>query len=886
MKTLLMMSLTGGALALLVMLLRTLLGKKLHPRLIYLLWLPVLLSLLIPLRLESPISFRNAPAVRYVEQIVSTRMEAPIVSDDVLSTWTDEMPDDVSADTSVSMGTLPGGETVVEVQQTVRENPKEPLFDLRMDAWDILAIVWLLGAAVTGAYIVFVNFRFRARVRRSRKPLAVPWILTRQMGKTKVYVSKVVPSPCLIGLFAPFIVVTPQAIEEENRLVHVLTHERMHKAQLDPLWSLLRTAALILHWFNPIVWIAASLSRSDCENACDALTIRAIGEEQRVDYGKTLLSFLRAKPTATALINTATTMAQSRRQIRRRISLIAKKQRYAWLAAVLAVVLTLTGCALTMTAPEATKTPESPSVQPTESPAASPEPVETPEYVIKDETLRNFAANYEQALKPYVADFDIWEEFDILQQYPQLEGCELYGRINEEGDAYILATLPALQKADVYQDIYLGAWQETTADDELTYKIARIGVLGEPGDYTEVQLDAYELSDVLVADAVNGVKDTLIIVPEGSDHILCELHTVSSLRAELFIRNAYPGATFIMPESGAYLTVPMLNSATMQATGWSTALQCYLPVEEDLIRNLEFEPIDEKELKDFWEDVDCMSLISYHPDGKGENYIYLCSDRLIRYEDHSITGVCAQDVYYERFNGIISETFGIDPFFYIHCKAFNSPENVQVKMATLSFPNYETGEMLTQTLSRTDAQKLLDQLQMLVFEPDDILVGGTGCPFGGILTLRTSECEYTFHVATDSCGVLCYEGNIYLDYGDQKDLFEIFPECDPYTPTYTYTGENDPRPVTLEVLAADADEWDIYENEEQIQELYELTVAMMARGETAKSDEKFICELDFRDKNVARILHVEVCEGSFVVDGRAYPDKKRELLTLIESLER
>jgi beta-lactamase regulating signal transducer with metallopeptidase domain len=41
MKTLLMMSLTGGALALVVMGLRAVLGRKLHPRLIYLLWLLV-----------------------------------------------------------------------------------------------------------------------------------------------------------------------------------------------------------------------------------------------------------------------------------------------------------------------------------------------------------------------------------------------------------------------------------------------------------------------------------------------------------------------------------------------------------------------------------------------------------------------------------------------------------------------------------------------------------------------------------------------------------------------------------------------------------------------------------------------------------------------------
>ena len=357
MKTLLMMSLTGSLMALVVMALRALFGKRLHPRVTYALWLAAALCLLLPLRFESKMSVMNAPAARNLERSVSVRMEQPVAYGFVTGNTAQNGQNDIHYMDAPAREELESG--LVQPEQS-----------FTVDAWDIAGLIWAAGALATAGYIAIVNARFRGRVRRSRRAAAVPWVMERRLGGTKVYVSRAVPSPCLVGLFRPYIVVTPQAMAEDERFCHVLVHELSHKRQGDPLWSAVRTAVLVVHWFNPIVWVAASLSRADCENACDALTIRELGEDRRVDYGKTLLSFLRAKPTATGLVNTATTMAQSRRQIRRRISLIAKKQKYTLVAAVLCVVLALTGCAVTMTT--------APGEQPAQEPVAAV-PTEVPE---------------------------------------------------------------------------------------------------------------------------------------------------------------------------------------------------------------------------------------------------------------------------------------------------------------------------------------------------------------------------------------------------------------------------------------------------------------------------------------------------------------------------
>jgi hypothetical protein len=53
------------------------------------------------------------------------------------------------------------------------------------------------------------------------------------------------------------------------------------------MWLL--TAARVLHWFNPLVWLAARSARTDAELACDETVLRHSAEEARVPYGETLL---------------------------------------------------------------------------------------------------------------------------------------------------------------------------------------------------------------------------------------------------------------------------------------------------------------------------------------------------------------------------------------------------------------------------------------------------------------------------------------------------------------------------------------------------------------------------------------------------------------------
>ena len=364
MKTLLVMSVTGGLLALTVMAVRAACGKRLDPRVTAALWLPVALCLLVPLRVPSTVSVLNLPAAARVEQTVQAvqqQSENTLGAVAFVTTAPAAQPSAPARDNAnpPSSGGDPAPEKALNTHS------------FRMPTLSqILTGVWLLGAAIAAAYIALVNAKFAGRVRRSQRPVELLPQEKRLLGKTQVFVSRAVPSPCLMNPLRPKIIVTPAVLNDPDRMRHVLAHELSHKKQGDLWWAVLRSIVLIVHWFNPVVWIAASVSRADSENACDVRAIALLGEDQRLEYGKTLLSFLRGKPRAGSLVNAATTMAQSKQQLRRRISLIAKKKKFTLVAAVLAIVLVLTGCAVTMTGP-AQHDSAAPSASPAETPQSA-----------------------------------------------------------------------------------------------------------------------------------------------------------------------------------------------------------------------------------------------------------------------------------------------------------------------------------------------------------------------------------------------------------------------------------------------------------------------------------------------------------------------------------
>ena len=307
--------------------LRFFLKNKLAPGLQYGLWLLVLLRLLIPGEfIPSPISVQNLLAVP--EQVSQVQSSAILHE---THTFQEEI--------TISTHTVPE-HTQPHIEMPTKQ--QLPTVKSTISPKTVLNGIWIVGTITVLLVFLLTNLHFYLKLRRSRKSLAVTC-------KIPVYTSEGLSSPCLFGLLRVSIYIPCEYAKDETMLSHILAHEMSHYRHGDHLWSLLRSIAVAFHWYNPLVWIAAILSKQDAELACDASAIKILGEQQRISYGQTLLQLIVSKPKPTDLLSCATTMTSGKRSLRYRIQCIAKQPKTLaiTLACVLLVLTVTVGCTFT-----------------------------------------------------------------------------------------------------------------------------------------------------------------------------------------------------------------------------------------------------------------------------------------------------------------------------------------------------------------------------------------------------------------------------------------------------------------------------------------------------------------------------------------------------------
>ncbi len=325
---------SSTVLILTVLALRQALKEKISARLRYALWGLVLVRLLVPWNLGSA----QFSVMQPLEQTDLVRQAEAIQN--------------IASISHTPAGAVEGyrpneAPTTLIPQATPAEFERmETMLTLR----DLLVPLWLLGMAVLTTVFLGSNLTFRRRLSKTRKPL------DRADSLLPVYVSDCVESPCLFGLFQPAIYLPPAVSTREPVIRHALAHELTHYRQGDHVWAHLRCLCLVLHWYNPLVWLAALVSRRDSELACDEGTLVLLGETERVAYGKTLLELTCANHAG--LLHTATTMTGGKRSLRERISRIASQPRRLWQATLAVALAASLLVACTFTGPQETTTPE------------------------------------------------------------------------------------------------------------------------------------------------------------------------------------------------------------------------------------------------------------------------------------------------------------------------------------------------------------------------------------------------------------------------------------------------------------------------------------------------------------------------------------------------
>ena len=341
---------TSSVLIGVILLTRRLFRGKVSQKLIYATWLLVALRLLIPIQfghsqysvttLTEKIEDQSKPI-----QQVQEALQEPIVGPSRTELYAQLLNEYIQQNSDHSQPETPE-QITPEIQQQIQEEVDTHYTAPTLS--EILTILWLIGSCAMTVWFLTANLIYLHRARKD----ATPYV--DRETPIPVRVSPHVSTPCLVGFFRPTIYLTPGCTQNVQTIEHVLTHELTHLSHGDHIWSLVRCVCLCLHWFNPLVWIAAIMSRRDCELACDESALKKLGDDQRIAYGQTLLATVTKSTFPTHLIETATAMNETKKQLKERVSFIVKRPDNILIVAVcmilvaaLAVGCTFTGSQIT-----------------------------------------------------------------------------------------------------------------------------------------------------------------------------------------------------------------------------------------------------------------------------------------------------------------------------------------------------------------------------------------------------------------------------------------------------------------------------------------------------------------------------------------------------------
>ena len=337
MQTLLTLTLSGSALALLLLALRYLVLRRMPSTVYYYAWLRVLLRFALPLPGLLPTTAfaeEAAPVAAVQSSFEETQRPSIRPAQPVVPTLAEDRAEEDKASSA---------EKAVSVPAPVQK--PAPRIDWRSP--ELWLTVWGIGTALSFGATVCAYLRFTIRLRRTlRRPdRSVREVYASIPGrKPSLYRSAAVRTPMMYGVFAPRIVL-PEREYDEELLLNILRHELTHYRRHDTLYKWFAAAVLSAHWFNPLSWIIRRELGRACELSCDEMLLRSMTRGEKQSYGNTLLSMAASSALPAGVV--ATTFATEKRDLKERLEQIMhyKKSGARILAAVLAVAL-LAGCGM------------------------------------------------------------------------------------------------------------------------------------------------------------------------------------------------------------------------------------------------------------------------------------------------------------------------------------------------------------------------------------------------------------------------------------------------------------------------------------------------------------------------------------------------------------
>ena len=343
-RTIIIMSISGGIVAALFLLIKPLIRHRLPKTAQYYFWLVVLFALLVPVSqiLTLP---EQAPAIAPLQ--VASVVERNFVSVNeeperlIFPPETNHMPPGSTTVNQIHRPDVGTFEITPGESVAVTQLPPSPM----ALAFTMFLLLYPIGVVLVLAYNLFGYFYFTAKLRRNtfapyEDEIAMLKHLTKGRRTPRLLCSKLASTPMLIGFFKPTIIL-PAREYTETQLHGILLHELTHMRRHDIFIKWMTLLACGVHWFNPIVWLAKGGINRDCELSCDEAVILNMDTSGKQSYGNTLINV--ATDTKIPMPVLSTTMCQEKRALKERLRAIMKSKKHTKLAVLVSMFIMLLG---------------------------------------------------------------------------------------------------------------------------------------------------------------------------------------------------------------------------------------------------------------------------------------------------------------------------------------------------------------------------------------------------------------------------------------------------------------------------------------------------------------------------------------------------------------
>ncbi len=128
-------------------------------------------------------------------------------------------------------------------------------------------------------------------------------------------------SPFTLGFFKPIIFCADMQKESEQKLI--LEHEMVHIKCRDSLWRYIGLLAVVMHWYNPIIWLLKGEFARISEYACDEQVLQNKTVSECKQYLELILAY--ASTEKEELLSVS--LSKDGKEVERRMKNILRKRR-------------------------------------------------------------------------------------------------------------------------------------------------------------------------------------------------------------------------------------------------------------------------------------------------------------------------------------------------------------------------------------------------------------------------------------------------------------------------------------------------------------------------------------------------------------------------------